>query len=96
MYVQIWQETWLTDEKWQEFEVSRQWVRVPDEIANNKYDYHDEERIFIGPYSYTRIVPNPEEHEGEAIPMWLRWGNGRKHGARCTYSPCHPWTNKKE
>ena len=54
-------QTWLTDEKWQEFEVSRTWVRVPDEIANNKYDYHDEERIFIGPYSSMRIVPNPEE-----------------------------------
>lgn len=66
-------QTWLTDEKWQEFEVSRQWVRVPDEIANNKYDYHDEERIFIGPYSYTRIVPNPEElHlDDNSFGTWL-------------------------
>ena len=67
-------QAWLTDEKWQEFDVSREWVRVPDGNASHNYAYHDEERIFIGPFSRIHTVPNPEELELDgSFGTWLEY-----------------------
>ena len=53
---------WLSDEKWSKMEVSKEWVRIRD-VGNdtNPYAYHDEERIFVGPYDPVCYCPNPEE-----------------------------------
>ena len=53
---------WLSDEMWSKMEVSKEWVRIRDDGSNtNPYAYHDEERIFVGPYDDSLYCPNPEE-----------------------------------
>lgn len=53
---------WLSDEIWSKMEVSKEWVRIRDDGSDtNPYAYHDEERIFVGPYDDSLCCPNPEE-----------------------------------
>ena len=65
---------WLSDEKWPKMEVSKEWVRIRDDVGDtNLYAYHDEERIFVGPYDYVCYCPNPEElnPEDNSFGTWL-------------------------
>ena len=65
---------WLLDEKWQQMEVSKEWVRIRDgDNDTNPYAYHDEERIFVGPYDDTYFCPNPEELDPDdnSFGTWL-------------------------
>ena len=65
---------WLSDEKWPQMEVSKEWVRIRDDVNDtNLYAYHDEERIFVGPYDHVYWVPNPEEldPEDKSFGSWL-------------------------
>ena len=65
---------WLSDERWTEIEVSKEWVRIRDDVSDtNPYAYHDEERIFVGPYDPDYYCPNPEEldPEDKSLGTWL-------------------------
>lgn len=65
---------WLLDERWLQMEVSKEWVRIRDDgNDNNPYAYHDEERIFVGPYAYALCCPNPEEldPDDKSFGTWL-------------------------
>lgn len=66
---------WLSDEKWPQMEVSKEWVRIRDDAGSdtNLYAYHDEERIFVGPYDHVYWAPNPEEldPEDKSFGTWL-------------------------
>ena len=65
---------WLSDEKWPQMEVSKEWVRIRDVGSDtNPYAYHDEERIFVGPYDHVYWTPNPEEldPEDKSFGSWL-------------------------
>ena len=66
-------QAWSCDEKWQEIEISKEWVRCRDENATHNYAYYDEERIFVGPYHKNYIVPNPEELDpnDDSFGAWL-------------------------
>ena len=52
--------------------VSKEWVRCR-EGDDNPHQYHDEERIFVGPYDSTRVCPNPEELDPNdgSLGSWL-------------------------
>ena len=60
--------SWLKDDKWEWFEVSREWVRYFSDGI-----YADKEVIYIGPYDKNRIVPNPEQLElkDNSLGTWL-------------------------
>lgn len=65
---------WLSDEKYSQMEVSKEWVRIRDDIGDtNVYAYHDEERIFVGPYDPVYFCPNPEELDpnDNSFGVWL-------------------------
>lgn len=65
---------WLSDEKYPQMEVSKEWVRIRDNASDtNPYAYHDKERIFVGPYDHVRCCPNPEEldPEDKSFGTWL-------------------------
>ena len=65
---------WLSDEKYPQMEVSKEWVRIRDDASDtNPYAYHDEERIFVGPYDHVRCCPNPEELDpnDNSFGTWL-------------------------
>ena len=65
---------WLSDEKYSQMEVSKEWVRIRDDVSDtNLYAYHDEERIFVGPYDHVRCCPNPEELDpnDNSFGTWL-------------------------
>ena len=65
---------WLSDEKWSKMEVSKEWVRIRDDNSDtNPYAYHDEERIFVGPYDDSLCCPNPEElnFNDNSFGTWL-------------------------
>lgn len=65
---------WLLDEKYPQMEVSKEWVRIRDDDSdNNPYAYHDEERIFVGPYAYAICCPSPEELDpnDNSLGSWL-------------------------
>ena len=65
---------WLSDEKWPQMEVSKEWVRIRDDVSDtNLYAYHDEERIFVGPYDPVCWCPNPEELDpnDNSFGTWL-------------------------
>ena len=65
---------WLSDEDYPQMEVSKEWVRIRDDNSDtNPYAYHDEERIFVGPYDPVYYCPNPEElnpNDG-SLGSWL-------------------------
>ena len=55
-------------------EVSKEWVRIRDDNGDtNPYAYHDEERIFVGPYDHVCCCPNPEELDpnDNSFGSWL-------------------------
>lgn len=65
---------WLSDEKWPQMEVSKEWVRIRDDVNDTKlYACHDEERIFVGPYDHVCYCPNPEELDpnDNSFGTWL-------------------------
>ena len=65
---------WLSDEQYPQMEVSKEWVRIRDNDGDtNPYAYHDEERIFVGPYDHVRCCPNPEELDpnDNSFGTWL-------------------------
>ena len=63
---------WITKGEWEMMEISREWVRCR-EGNDHPYQYHDEERIFVGPYDYDKTHPNPEELDpnDNSFGTWL-------------------------
>lgn len=63
--------SWAKSE-YEKMRVSKEWVRCR-EGDDHPYQYHDEERIFVGPYDSNRVCPNPEEldlNDG-SLGSWL-------------------------
>ena len=47
-----------TKSEYEKMRVSKEWVRCR-EGDDHPYQYHDEERIFVGPHDTNRVCPNP-------------------------------------
>ena len=61
-----------TKDNYEKMRVSKEWVRCC-EGHDNPYQYHDEERIFVGPYDSNCACPNPEELDPNdgSLGSWL-------------------------